>query len=365
MIFNTITAYFYQLSLNAPITLAGHCYAYREGMLLAAKTESGAVHWGEAAPLPGFSAESPDRVAQEARRVALNLKHGSSVSEMVLPQDISPSVYFAYHNILQSLSAGKEGLPLYRYLNPDALDYMPLCALIDGVGEVKRAQVFRAVQRGYKTLKLKVGRSVLNEEAALVCEILREWGPEISLRLDANRAWTREEALQFCQAVPVDQIAFLEEPVKEFQDLPFIQERTGVACAVDETLQALSRHVVCPGTGKRRGGTEQLRSVVEQARFLVWKPSLCLPIPVLGIQSGVPVILSAAYETGVGTAAILAYAAAFSGSQWAAGVDTYTRLSSDILETPLPLDMPEVDLVACEGTGISVNPGRLKVLWHV
>ena len=365
MIFNSVTAYSYKLSLKAPITLAGHRCAYREGVLLAAQMENGSVCWGEAAPLPGFSEESPGRVAEEARSVALHLKHSHAVSETSLPQGVSPSVYFAYQHILQSLSAREEGLPLRRYLNPEASDRVPLCVLIDGVGERSRIQFRRAFQRGYTTLKLKVGRSLLKEEAAFVCELLREGGPEISLRLDANRTWTREEALQFCQAVPVELIAFLEEPVREFQDLPFIQERTGVACAVDETLQALSRHVVCPGSGKSRGEAEQLRSVVEQARFLVWKPSLCLPISMLGIQSGVPVILSAAYETGVGTAAILAYAAAFSGSRWAAGVDTYTRLSSDILETPLPLNMPEIDLVACEGMGISVNPSRLKVLWHV
>jgi len=264
-----------------------------------------------------------------------------------------------------SLSAQETGLPLHLVLNPCAHNQIPLCALIAGTPEEKRAHVRRAVDCGYKTLKLKVGRSSVEEDAALVREVLEAGGPDIRLRLDANRAWNREQALAFCATIPADQIAFIEEPTRDFRDLPGLQDDTGIACAVDETLQELSRCLLAPRTRETHRAAAALRNVAEQARYLVWKPSLCLPLSLLEVQSKAPVVLSAAYETGVGTSAILAYAAAFSADGIAAGVDTYTRLASDVLATPLALKGPEADLAHVETVRTTVDPAKLELLWHV
>ena len=368
MIFKSITAYSFTLPFRTPVTLSGVVHTYSKGLLLAMETERGQTVWTEASPLPGFSIESMDKAAEEARNMAVYLGKISrqhSLSSFLLPQCVSPAVHFAYWSALQTLSAGEQGLSLHRYLNPGAVDRLPLCVLIDGSLEGKRAQIRQAVQRGYGTVKLKVGRSDMEEDIMLVHEILREWGSEISLRLDANRAWNKVEAFQFCRSVPVDRICFLEEPTRDFRDLPHIQEHSGMACAADETLQTLSRHVAQPCSVETLGEKDDLLAVAEQARFMVWKPSLCLPVAMMGIQSRAPIILSAAYESGVGTSLILAYASALSGNDCAPGVDTYTRLALDVLESPLPLDKPEADLVHCEGLCASVNPSQIQVLWHV
>ncbi len=367
VILKTIRGYRYTLDFNAPAPLHGGSFSCREGMLVALEAEEEFLAWGEAAPLPGFSLETLDLVEKEAYQISCSFlgmsRHGRQHHELST-KGISPAVHFAFQTALDNLSAWEARTPLHEFLNPNAPDQVGLCALVDGATEVKRKRARRAIQLGHRTLKIKVGAFDIEQDASLVREILDDCGSEIHLRLDANRAWNREQALRFCRNIPVDQIAFLEEPTQDFHDLLYIQKNTGIACAVDETLQALSQRMFDPRYRTMRKGTEDLRNVVEQACFLVWKPSLCFPIPMLGIQSKVPIVLSAAYESGVGTAAILAHAASISANPMAAGVDTYTRLATDVLHTPLPLNAAEADLAHIEIVRTCVNPARLKELWR-
>jgi len=73
-------------------------------------------------------------------------------------------------------------------------------------------------------VKLKIGRdfSRLRELQALGC----------SVRLDANRAWTLEEALSF----DLGPIEYIEEPLKNPSQLSLLHREKGWPLALDETL---------------------------------------------------------------------------------------------------------------------------------
>ena len=365
MLLKEIELFSYRLPFSAPVALPGGILTHREGMLVAVRAGDGQIAWGEASPLPGFSNELLDSVADRAHGLAAELrgKPLGQVRRYLGPgKAIPPSLYFALQSALDALAARETGLLVHEFLHPGAPDMVRLCRLLDGDAATRIDGVRQAVASGCLVVKLKVGRGTLETDIDVVGEITGLLPPGSRLRLDANRAWILDDALQFCRALPPACVEYLEEPVKDYRQIPVIQDATGIACAVDETLQQLGRCAELKAAGTSDPEENELRSVVERAGALVWKPSLCLPPRLLNINTRAPLVLSGAYESGVGTAAILSYAAALSGRNVAAGVDTYSRLASDVLDVPLSLSCSEVSLVVMEQARATVQTARLKRL---
>ncbi|HNR32736.1 MAG TPA: o-succinylbenzoate synthase, partial [Candidatus Hydrogenedentes bacterium] len=75
------------------------------------------------------------------------------------------------------------------------------------------------------------------------------------------------------------------------------------------------------------------------------------------------IVISGAYESGVGMSALVHYAAAISGAEVAVGLDTYAALDADVLHRRLPLGDPELQVAALDGP-IEVNPDVLEMVWE-
>ena len=58
----------------------------------------------------------------------------------------------------------------------------------------------------------------------------------MELRLDANRAWSLSDALEFAHGIAGVQIEYLEEPLQNPAALPAFHEHSGLSVALDETL---------------------------------------------------------------------------------------------------------------------------------
>lgn len=92
---------------------------------------------------------------------------------------------------------------------------------------------------GLKYIKIKIGRSDDHKRIGTVREIM---GPSVSIRLDANGAYTRKEAIEFIKAVEEFGIDSIEQPVKRgnIKDLAEIKNNTSVPVMVDESLVTLN-----------------------------------------------------------------------------------------------------------------------------
>lgn len=92
---------------------------------------------------------------------------------------------------------------------------------------------------GEKVAKVKVGLYEAVRDG-MVVNLLLEAIPDLTLRLDANRAWTPLKAQQFAKYVSPhyrNRIAFLEEPCKNRDDSRAFAQQTGIAIAWDESLR--------------------------------------------------------------------------------------------------------------------------------
>lgn len=321
---------------------AGDTGGIRAGVLLELRDEEGNSGWGEAAPLPGFSRESADDAARQLAALT-----GSAT----LAEEPYPSVRYALELARLSLRSAASGESLPRMISPDPRDVVELNALISCGPEGAPAEARRLREAGYRAVKLKVGRRPIAEDISLVRRVTDELGGG-SLRLDANRAWSFEEALDFARGIAGMEVEYVEEPLADPGLLPRFAAESGLPVALDESLAGM------PAAGLWDHG---------YASAVVLKPTLlgglarCVALAARAEDLGMKAVVSAAFEGGVGTLGLVALAAALPGDGAPAGLDTYRRLGADVLKPPLELG-PSLDVAELLGAERALDPGRLEPL---
>jgi o-succinylbenzoate synthase len=342
--------YRYELPLIEPLALKGATLRHREGLLVELAGD-GAVGWGEASPLPGFSRESLDEGARELRDLASSMVGREITDDWIDPDgsfsreldamDLAPSARFGFELALWNLYAASRGKALPELVTSHPRATVPVNALISGPPDEVLEEARRARAAGYEAVKIKVGARSVEEDVALVHELNEELGDTVALRLDANRAWSFEEAAEFVRGTENLRFEYVEEPLVDPAQLPSFATAHDVPVALDESLAGME-----PEALRDHG----------YARAVVLKPTLLggvsrtLRFASRASYLGIKPVVSSAYETGLGTAALAALAAGMGHEEVPAGLDTYGRLAEDVLRPRLDLPAPRVDVRAVMDT---------------
>jgi O-succinylbenzoate synthase len=351
----------YSLTLSRPLTLEGAALRRREGLLLRLSGDDGSEGWGESAPLPGFSKESLEQAIVQLRRVAGSLI-GREVKDDWTNADGSfgrelesiapaPSVRFGLGLAIWNLYAASSGKSLPELLTPRPRATVPVNGLLSGPPDTVIAEARRMRNAGYEAIKLKVGTRAVAEDLRLVRRLVEELGNDVSLRLDANRAWGYEEAAAFARDAP--RFEYVEEPLADPAWLPDLVGEFGLPVALDESLVGME--------------PEELGEH-SYARAVVLKPTLLggisrtLQMAERALRLGMTPVVSSAYECGVGTAALVALAAGIGERPVRMGLDTYRVLARDVLDTPLVLPAPSVNVEQTAEASRAVDVSRLQAL---
>jgi L-alanine-DL-glutamate epimerase-like enolase superfamily enzyme len=86
---------------------------------------------------------------------------------------------------------------------------------------------------GFRTFKLKVG---LAGDVTQVATVRQTLGDEIAIRVDANGAWSVEDAADRLEALARHRIELAEQPVGTFEQMVELRRRVEVKVAADESL---------------------------------------------------------------------------------------------------------------------------------
>ena len=361
----------YRLPLREPLQLARQELTEREGLLLRLRDGEGHEGWGEAAPLPGFSEES----LAEARRSLVGAAQalaGRDFPERMEELQASAllewlrhsSVSFAVETAALNLRAAGAGLPLEHTLGRPGVERVAVNALLQGSREAVLERAGQLASEGYGAAKLKVGRAPLEEEIACVRAVRGAIGGGAALRLDANCAWDLDTAVRFGEAVYECGIEYIEEPLKDPFLLAQFQERTGIPFALDESL----RQWAAFGGGRPARDATGFCHIWSQAQASVLKPTL-LHFPGmlnLLLSTGLPsktVVLSGAFESGVGTAALARLSAVLCGPSMPCGLDSYHWLERDVVEGAIPFDGGGINLLALAAIEGRIQKDGLTPVW--
>ena len=159
------------------------------------------------------------------------------------------------------------------------------------------ADAAAGIQAGFHAIKLKVGRA-LDEDLAAVRAVAAACGYN-PLRLDANGAWANvAEAARAVDALAAAaRIAWVEQPLPrhDLDGLRLLRQRTAVPIMADESCQSLHDAYDLA----RAQAADVFNVYVVEAGGL----EAAAAILAFGAAAGIPCILGSQAEMGIGTAA--------------------------------------------------------------
>ena len=211
---------------------------------------------------------------------------------------------------------------------PPLRDRVPVNTTVPAVDPATAYELVSA--SGCATAKVKVAEpgQTLADDVARVEAVRDALGPSGKLRVDANAAWTVDEAVPALKALDVFALEYAEQPVRTLEEMARLRRRVDVLLAADESV--------------RRAEDPMRVAGLEAADIVVLKVQ-----PIGGVRRclevaeacGLPVVVSSAVETSVGIAAGVALAAALPELPYACGLGTVTLLDGDVSREPLvPVD---------------------------
>ena len=341
----------YAMRFVHPFETAAGILTGRHSLIIRVTDASGCVGYGEASPLPGFSDESfvwgacefegIDAMPWPAAFAELSSLESISAACSALVK--SPSSRHGLELALCDLLAQERGVPLAKLFNPDA-------SLEGETARVARRaeDALAAVRDGVRTIKLKVGVGPLADDLARVAEVRSAVGSVPTIRLDANGAWTTDDAIANLEQLSAFDIECIEQPVSasNLEGLARVRRTSKIRVAADEAVRS----------------ADDLRAVVdrEAADIVVLKPMLCGgPIAAWGMArsaaaAGLSVIVTSSLDGAIGRLGAMHIAAAIpEADKLSAGVDTGRWLAGDLFNLTA-IEHGRFKLESVPGLGLSL-----------
>lgn len=201
---------------------------------------------GEASPLRGLSVDFPDFEANLQKVCSLFNKLDLEVFpwnlNLLIEQLVDkrfPALRFGLETALLDLLNGGRRVVFENDFSRGNRS-LPINGLVwMGDRQSMHRQVEEKLAAGFTTLKLKVGAIDFAQECALLAGIRARFSPQqITLRVDANGAWTPEEAAdKLHQLAPFD-LHSIEQPIQPRQNgaMAELCRTSPVPVALDEEL---------------------------------------------------------------------------------------------------------------------------------
>ena len=154
-----------------------------------------------------------------------------------------PFAIAAIDTALWDLRARKAGLPLWQLLggtDPRVRIYAGGIDLMYPLEKLLR-QTEGNLGRGFRAIKMKVGRPNLDEDVARVRAMRHYLGPDIPLMVDANMAWTVDRTIEAAKRMAEFDLVWIEEPIvpEDVAGHVRIASQSTAKIATGENLHAL------------------------------------------------------------------------------------------------------------------------------
>lgn len=200
-------------------------------------------------------------------------------------------------------------------------DRVPVNVIVPVIEPAVAADLVAA--SGCRTAKVKVADpgAELSTDLARVRAVRAALGPAGRIRIDANGAWTVDEAVDAIARLDdaADGLEYVEQPCPTLADLAAVRSRIRPKIAADESI--------------RRAADPRAVRLADAADVAIVKVA-----PLGGVRAalelaaaaGVPAVVSSAVDSAVGLAAGVALAAALPELPYACGLGTGVLLAADV-----------------------------------
>jgi L-Ala-D/L-Glu epimerase len=315
----------------------------REILSISLTDADGLTGYGEAAPLEAYDGVGVERVVQalEAYTPVLESSEGKNGAQLIdacRVVDDLPAAFAAIDMALWDRAGRHAGRPVAELLTDSPAPAVPVNATLSALDRTGAAtEAAAAVAAGFGCLKVKVG---LGDDAGRVAAVRAAAGPEVDLRLDANGAWSIEQAVRAIELLSPAGLELVEEPTHGLEAVREVRERVAVRVAIDETaaehgaLGAGVADAVCLKIS-RCGGISGLIAAATLVR-----------------ASGAEVYVASTLDGPLGVAAALHAAAALASRGAVPPCGLATLALFEDLENPLPARDGQITLPLAGGLGV-------------
>jgi o-succinylbenzoate synthase len=258
---------------------------------------------GECSIIPRLSPDFVDFDQYEA-------KVAETCSDLDLDLTDWPSIKFGVETALLDLQNGGKGV-IFQNDFTKGKRSIPINGLIwMGNSNFMQEQIEEKLEEGFKTIKLKIGAIDFDSEIELLRSIRNRYSKEeITLRVDANGAFSPDEALGKLKRLSELAIHSIEQPIKQgqFEEMKQLCAETPLDIALDEELIGVNR-------------TEDKIKLLDtiQPQYIILKPSLHGGIEgtkewiSLAEERHIPWWITSALESNIGLNAICQLTAEYS-----------------------------------------------------
>lgn len=245
MIIKQIETYSVTLRYHEPFRIAPTTSSASRNVIVKITTESEITGIGESSPSERVTHETPKTVIAVLDKIA---PHMIGMSPLRIEQIIEEMDQIVTEN-----PSAKAAIDIAIHDIMGKTAKTPLCNLLGGFREavitdltlgIKKPEemaedAVRAVRRGFKALKVKVGVDP-EEDFERVRRIREAVGPDIALRIDANQGWTVTQAIEVLNKLERFDIEFAEQPVaaNEIKGLAEIRRSSSIPVMADESVQS-------------------------------------------------------------------------------------------------------------------------------
>lgn len=336
----------FSVRLASPLETARGTIDARDGFLVRVETD-GLSGLGEATPLVGWTEsyeECREGLAQ-AERVAEELDWGIALRKLEAPA--------ARHGLSLALAEGRaktRDQPLYRSLagHDRTVESVPVNVTLGADEPTALANRARAaVEAGHSAVKIKVGTNGIEEDIERIRAVRNAVGDGVELRVDANGAWTFDQATEAIEALAALDVAYVEQPLPtaELSSTASLRDN-GVDIALDESL-----------------ATHSVADIIaaDAADVIVLKP-MVLGGPDRAIEAahdcreaGIDPVISTTIDAVVARVGAVHVAAAIPDIR-ACGLATGERLATDLARDPSPVTDGAITVPQRAGLGIEGAP---------
>lgn len=209
-------------------------------------TDTGHIGYGEAAPtavITGDTLGSMKCAIEEYIRPKLIGMEISNIEEIMKRIEASivkntsakAAVDIAVYDLFGQLNQA----PLYKLLGGYKNEIITDLTISVNSPEEMAQDSINAVERGYKTLKIKVGMDS-KMDMKRIKAIRDAIGYDVELRLDANQGWTPKEAILLLRQMEDKgfNIELVEQPIKAYdlKGLKYVTDNVNIPILADESV---------------------------------------------------------------------------------------------------------------------------------
>lgn len=259
---------------------------------------------GECAPLPQLSCDDLSDYGEVLREMCKMVERKGEIDHgMLLPY---PSMRFGLETALLRLQAASDIIFDTPFTRGEA--GIPINGLVwMGDYDEMLERMEEKLEQGFRCVKLKIGAIDFESELDLMKRIRERFSSEyIQLRLDANGAFSPEEALEKLQQLARFDIHSIEQPIRQRQwkEMADVCDRSPIPIALDEELIGVNIPQM----------KEELLDMIKPA-YIILKPSLHGGMTgtsewiVMARKRGIGSWMTSALESNVGFSAIAQFAA--------------------------------------------------------